>query len=159
MRFRSTLPIILVSSFAVSAQDGINIGTNRELMESISEKSFIAKRKAILKENLTLTAKEMSHFWPLYDSYLEELQRLREQRFLILGYLGENYDNMSDDDARTYIDTRLGLEESRNRLMRKWSKEFSKVLGARDLAKLIQIEFKIKAFVDAGIEEEIPLIR
>lgn len=125
----------------------------------VTEDRLLDQRRQLIHQSLKLDPQVAPKFWTIYDKYQNELTAIRNQRMKILGELGENYDNMSDADARKYVMNELDLEEDRARLAKRYVLEMSKVLSPRQLARYIQIEHKIKSFIDAGIEEEIPLIK
>ena len=125
----------------------------------LSEESLSAYRRKLVGDNLQLKPETAAGFWPLYDKFQKELDVLREKRHGILIKLGENFNNMSDADALEYIQGKLDLENEHARIYRRAILEMGKVLAPRDLARFVQIEGKISAFIEAGIEEEIPLLK
>ena len=120
---------------------------------------MMAYRRKLVSDKLQLKPESATKFWTIYDKYQKELELVRDKRHAILIKLGENFDNMSDDDAAEYVRAKLDLEESRARINRRAILDMGKVLKPRELARYVQIEAKIKAFIEAGIEEEIPLIQ
>ena len=115
-------------------------------------------RKRLISANLQLTPEEARKFWPLYDSFAAELAAWRDRRRHHIGLFGENYDNLSEEEARQFVEDGLTLEEQRQRMLRRHLKSVAEVLPAYKLALYSQIEFKIHAFVEAGIAEHIPLL-
>jgi hypothetical protein len=122
------------------------------------QKSLEQDRKRLISANLQLTPEEAGKFWPLYDRFAAELAAWRDQRRQRLGLFGENYDNLSDAEARQFVEDGLALEEQRQGMLRRHLKNVGEVLPAYKLALYSQIEFKIHAFVEAGIAEHIPLL-
>ncbi len=125
----------------------------------VAEDDMLDMRRKMVADTLQLDRSVAAKFWPLYDHYQSELASLRAARRDLLIYLGQNYDNMTDDEARRYIADKLGQEEARIRLDRHAFTEMGKVLTAHQLARLFQFESKVKAFIEAGIEEEVPLMQ
>ncbi|MFM8441873.1 MAG: hypothetical protein ACKN9W_00850 [Methylococcus sp.] len=124
-----------------------------------SDSSMMAYRRKLVSDKLQLKPESATKFWPIYDKYQKELELVRDKRHAILIKLGENFDNMSDADAAEYVRAKLDLEENRARINRRAILDMGRVLKPRELARYVQIEAKIKAFIEAGIEEEIPLIQ
>lgn len=116
-------------------------------------------RRRVIAENLTLTEAEAKRFWPLYERYERDLFALTEKRRALIGEFAENYDAMTDDMARKIMLDRVQLEIERGQLRRRYVPKFEKVLPVKKLARYYQIESKIRAAVEAGIAEEIPLIK
>jgi hypothetical protein len=149
-----TLSVLALYSFGVPA--AMAAGTPDP---PSADTRLATERRQLIGNTLKLPPDVARHFWPLYDRYQTDLDGIRTKRRAILGMLGENYDNMSDADARQYVMDRLDLEDERTRLTRRYVLAMAKVLSPRELARFLQIEGKIKAFIDAGIEEDIPLIK
>jgi hypothetical protein len=120
---------------------------------------FSRDRRRLVEESLPLTAAEAEKFWPLYEKLQKEITALTEKRRAVIAEFGENYDDMSDATARKLMIDRLELEEARCRLLKAYLPKFEKVLPVKKLARYFQIEGKITASVDAGIAEELPLIK
>lgn len=126
---------------------------------SESDNRMMAARKKIISESLELTPEEAKGFWPVYELYLQELTKLDDRRRNILSDYGENYDNVSDEDAERFLISRMKLRQDRYRIMMEFVPKFERVLPMKKLARYYHIELKIRSFIDAGIEEELPLIR
>ena len=124
-----------------------------------SDHRMMAARKKIISESLDLTPEEAKGFWPVYERYLQELTTLDDRRRNILSDYGENYDNVSDEDAERFLISRMKLRQDRYRIMMEFVPKFERVLPMKKLARYYHIELKIRSFIDAGIEEELPLIR
>lgn len=116
-------------------------------------------RQRLIAENLQLTDAEARRFWPLYEEYEKDLFALTEKRRATLAKFGENYESMTNAMAKEIMLERVKLEEDRLRLRRAYLPRFEKVVPVKKLARYIQIESKIRAAVDAGIAEELPLIK
>ncbi len=117
------------------------------------------ERKRIIADNLQLTPEEAQRFWPVYEEFERDLNVLTERRRAIIARFGENYDAMTDDMARQLLRDRLQLEESRAALRQRFLPRFERVLPIKKLARYYQIESKIYASVEAGIADELPLLK
>lgn len=120
---------------------------------------FHRNRKRLVEQSLPLTAAEAEKFWPLYERLQQDLAGLMEKRRAVIAEFGENYDDMSDAAAKKLMIDRLELQEARYRLLKAYLPRFEKVLPVKKLARYFQIEGKISASVEAGIAEELPLIK
>jgi hypothetical protein len=120
---------------------------------------FSRDRRRLVEDNLPLTPAEAARFWPLYERLQKDLAVLLEKRRALIAEFGENYDDMSDAAARKLMLDRLNLAEARYRLLREYLPRFEKILPVKKLARYFQIEGKIAASVEAGIAEELPLIK
>lgn len=120
---------------------------------------FVRDRKHLVAQSLPLTAAEAGKFWPLYERFQRDIVALTEKRRVFIAEFGENYDDMSEAAARKLTLDRLELGEARYRLLRAYLPRFEKVLPPTKLARYYQIEGKIAASVEAGIAEELPLVK
>ncbi|MGY6276332.1 hypothetical protein [Methylomonas sp. MgM2] len=120
---------------------------------------FNKERRRIIAENLQLSDTEAKSFWPIYDQLEHEIAAARNHRTRIISEFGENYDQMTDAEAKKLLLEYINLEEQRGRLWKIYFEKFEKVLPIKKLARYYQIENNIHAFVEAGIAEEIPLIK
>ncbi|MFO1417311.1 MAG: hypothetical protein U1E83_01440 [Methylotetracoccus sp.] len=151
------LAAVLFASAAAEDSPAEGQDLESDQVRALSER-YHRERRALIARNLTLTPEEARHFWPLYDRYERELQHLTLRRRALIGVFGENYDAMTDAMARKIMNERLDIEEERTRIRRLYIPRFEKVLPIRKLARYLQIEAKIRAAVEAGIAEELPLI-
>ena len=120
---------------------------------------FQRDRRQLIESNLQLTETEAARFWPVYERFQRELAKVTEKRRSIIAEFGENYDDMSDAMARKIMLDRIELEEIRYRLMKEFYPSFESALPIKKLARYYQIESKIHYSVEAGIAEELPLVK
>lgn len=145
---------LLLSGFILSWMDP----SYAEAPAPNAEAAAVARRN-LVEQSLKVAPDKADKFWPLYDQYQKELDQFRRARLELLSSMGENYDNMSESDATLIMEQRLKIERGRFELLERTIKEMSLILSKRELARFLQIELKIKAFIDAGIEEEIPILQ
>lgn len=125
----------------------------------IKEKELLAVRRDIVRDTLKLEDEIARQFWPLYDEYQEQLSELRAKRRELLTDLGQGVDGMSEEEAKEYVKDKLEYEEIRLNLGRAYFRKLSRFMNYRTLALYVQVETKIRVYIEAGIEESIPLIR
>jgi len=147
-----TLSFLIPLDVAFASSDEM-----KELEEA--DVKMLAEKKRIISDALVLTHSEAKNFWPVFDEYQKALDTLDDRRRAILIDYGENYDNLDDEDAKRFLMGRLKLRVDRYDLMKIYEPKFERVLPMRKLARYYHIELKIRSFIDAGIEEELPLIR
>jgi hypothetical protein len=123
------------------------------------EVELLEMRKAIVRDTLQLEPDIAKRFWPLYDDYQKQLVELRLKRRELLTDLGEGVDGMSEAEAKEYVKDKLEYEEQRLSIGRAYFKKLAEFMSYRSLATYLQVETKIKTYIEAGIEESIPLIR
>ncbi|SMF96873.1 hypothetical protein SAMN02949497_4287 [Methylomagnum ishizawai] len=144
----------LALAVSAGAEEGV---ADPELAQAAAR--FNQERRDLIASNLQLTPDEATRFWPLYERYQRAVGVLIERRRASIAEFGENYDEMSEAEAKKFIRDRIELTEQRFRLMKQYYLEFEHALPVKKLARYYQIESKIYFSVEAGIAEEIPLVK
>jgi hypothetical protein len=117
-----------------------------------------AKKIGIVAESLLLTDKESDGFWPIYKRYEGDLAKLQDARLQLIKDYTDNYDKMTDAQARAFSERAFALEEWRVRLRREYFNQFAKVLPGRTLARFFMVDRRIDLLVDLKIASEIPIV-
>ena len=115
-------------------------------------------RRNIVRVNMLLTETESARFWPLYDEYRAERQKIGDRRVrLITDFLAEQ-NSMSEDKARALANEDFAIQKDTGELRAKWYAKMSKVLSERTVARFFQIDEKLDAATDIALAANIPLI-
>ena len=120
-----------------------------------------ADKKLVVATNMELTESEAKGFWPIYDEYQKELQKINQR----LGKVLESYadDNrgksLTDDKAKKLIDEAVSIEQAEANIKSTFAPKLSKVLPVKKVARYLQIENKIRAVVRYDIAQGVPLVR
>jgi polyhydroxyalkanoate synthesis regulator phasin len=115
-------------------------------------------RRIIVRANMLLTESEGARFWPLYDEYRAERQKIGDRRVrLITDFLAEE-NSMSEDQARALANEDFAIEKDTGELKAKWYKKMTKVLSERTVARFFHIDGKLDAAADIARAANIPLI-
>jgi hypothetical protein len=115
-------------------------------------------RRDIVRANMLLTETESARFWPLYDEYRAERQKIGDRRVrLITDFLAEQ-NSMSEDEARTLANEDFAIGKDTSELKVKWYKKMTKTLSERTVARFFHIDEKLDALSDLALAANIPLI-
>jgi hypothetical protein len=115
-------------------------------------------RRNIVRANMLLTETESARFWPLYDEYRAERQKIGDRRVrLITDFLAEQ-NSMSEGEARTLANEDFAIAKDTSELKAKWYKKMTKVLSERTVARFFHIDEKLDAAADIALAANIPLI-
>ena len=112
----------------------------------------------IVKNALPLEGAKADAFWPVYRKYQLDLDKIGDKRVAMIKDYAAHYDSMTDAKAKTLATQALDLQTQRTNLLKTYYPQFTKVLGAIDAAKLIQVEHLIMAAIDLQLASEMPLI-
>jgi hypothetical protein len=115
-------------------------------------------RREIVKKNMLLTESESATFWPLYDEYRADRDKVGDRRVRLITDFAAHRDSMSEDEAERLTKEALSIEEDKISVKEDYVKKMSKVLSARTVARFFQIDAKLDTVVDAELAARIPLI-
>ena len=159
MRDRSRSVIVMGSLLAclaagvVAAQD-----KPADDMEILRE-NVRADKKVVVASVLDLTESEAKVFWPVYNAYQGDMVGHDDRRLKFLDTYAKAYDTMTDATATTLLAQYLALERDHVALLSAYVARFRKVLPARKVARLYQIESKVRALVNYELAREIPYLK
>lgn len=156
MRLAKTL-IVLVAALGMApafAQD-----KPADNMQILAEK-IRADKKFVVAANMQLTESEAKGFWPLYEAYQKDLQKLNERLVKTIGAYAEAYNKgpLPDATAKKLLGDALAIEEEEVKLKRSYVPKLEKALPAWKVARYMQIENKIRALVKYEIADRVPLV-
>jgi hypothetical protein len=115
-------------------------------------------RRDIVRANMLLTETESARFWPLYDEYRAERQKIGDRRVrLITDFLAQK-NSMTEDQARDLANESFAILKDTSELKTKWYKKMTKELSERTVARFFHIDEKLDAAADIALAANIPLI-
>lgn len=121
-----------------------------------------ADKKLLVASNMDLTDAEGKGFWPLYDAYQKELQKVNERIGKMIASYAEAYNQgkgtISNDTAKKLLHEAISIDEQEVKLKRANAEKVGKVLPAAKTARYIQIENKIRAVIKFELARQIPLV-
>lgn len=122
-------------------------------------KDIRSVRKQIIAANLTLTDDEAPKFWPVYEEYSGELQKITDLRLALIQEYAEDYETLSDDQADTLISRWLDADVSADQLRQKYAPIMRKVLSAKKAATFFQLERQISMTIEIHLTSRLPLMQ
>lgn len=134
--------------------------TSADNMQILREK-IKADKKLLVAMNMDLTESEAKGFWPIYDQYQKDLQRINQRIVTVLESYADDYraKSLTDAKAKKLIDEALAIERAEADLRSTYAPKLSKVLPVTKVARYLQIENKIRAVVKYDIASGVPLVR
>jgi len=129
----SLIAILLFTTLLSSAQNKRPVRENVEAMKI----GFITDR-------LDLSPEEAQKFWPIYNQYSSELDKMRKSRRENMKDARENMDEMTDAEAEKFIDDEILLRQEELDIQKKYHPQFKKVLSVKKVAKLYRSEEDFK---------------
>ena len=117
------------------------------------------KRKRLVEANMKLTPQEGEKFWPIYNSYRTEADKLSKKTLsIIIDYAGAyNTGAVSNDEATKLQKQVLELQDDKQDLKEKYVKRIAKEVSATRALRFLQIEDQLDAMALLEVTREIPL--
>ena len=147
------LTVFLVTPTESSAQQAVNqaFAEARSLVES--------EREQIIREELVLTGSEAASFWPLYQKYRSEIERVRHRQAVMISKYLKAYDDadLSEGLAKDMLDEHLSVKSDLLKLQKQYLRQFRKVLPEVKVARFYHLENKLDAEIDIALADLIPL--
>src|SRR5258708_614827 len=107
-----------------------------------------AERKKIVAANMPLNETEATKFWPLYDRYIGETIKVNDTRYALIKEYAQNYSNITDAQADSYIKRWVALDGDNTQLRLKYIPEFEKVISRKKTALFFQIDRRLSMMIE-----------
>jgi hypothetical protein len=127
-------------------------------MEALRD-AIKADKKAFIEQYMELTQAEGKEFWPYYNSYQFDLQKINDRLIKLIDDYAKSYKNLSDQDAVTMVNEYLAIERDQLKQKELYFRTLSKTLPAKKVARYLQLENKINAMVRFELAANIPLVK
>ena len=120
-----------------------------------------ADKKLLVAANMELTESEAQGFWPLYDQYQKDLQKINQRLANMLESYAADFQrkSLTDEKAKKLIAEAVAIEQAEAQLKNTYAPQLSKVLPVKKVARYLQIENKIRAVVKYDIASGMPLVQ
>ncbi len=129
----------IISSMVATGQDG-------EQRERIKDK-VKAQRVAYITQELELSETEAQKFWPVYNTYLSEIEQLRASLDL------KPRRDMSDKEAEDLMVAMLDGRSKEIEIQKKYIQKMKTAVPAKKIAMLFKVEREFKEKVISNIKE------
>ena len=126
--------------------------------DTVRQASRVDKR-GLVERNMQLTAEEAKAFWPIYDAYQKQLDRIvQRQNRALLDYINAE-PTMTDANAKRIAREILAGDADEQKLRERTFRQLSSKLPARKAVRYLQIENKIRAIDRYDIAGRMALVR
>jgi hypothetical protein len=139
---------------ATTMTDEQNTDANIQLLRQ----DIRSKRKQLVAANLPLTDTEATRFWPLYDRYIGETIKINDNRYAVIKEYAQSYQNMTDEQADSFIKRWLALDGDNTQLRLKYVPEFEKVISHKKTAMFFQIDRRVGMMIELQLASQVPLV-
>ena len=120
-----------------------------------------ADKKLVVAANIQLTEAEAKGFWPVYDAYQADLQKINQRLIGVIKNYADAWNKgpVSDETAKKLINEAIAIEDAEVKLKRSYVPKLEKVIPGMKVARYLQIENKIRAIGKYELAANIPLVQ
>ncbi len=120
-----------------------------------------ADKKLLVAANMELTESEAKNFWPIYDQYQKDLQKINQRILRLLEGYADDFraKSLTDEKAKRLINEAIAIEQAEADLKSGYAPKLGKVLPVKKVVRYLQIENKIRALVKYDIVSGVPLVQ
>jgi hypothetical protein len=160
---RRARAVVMIGAFLLSSV-GVGVGVAvaqdkpADTMDILREKARTDK-KLVVATALALTENEAKVFWPVYNAYQSDMVAHYDQVFKLIDDYAKVYASMTDEAATQLLGEFLSIQTNQIAILTAYASKFQKVLPAVKVARLYQIENKMRALVDYELARQIPLVK
>jgi len=116
-------------------------------------------RRGLVDRNMQLTPDEAKKFWPVYDAYQKDLDRIiQRQNRALLDYINAE-SSMTDANAQRIAKDYVAADLDEMKLREKTLKKVASALPPKKAVRFLQIENKIRTLQRYDIAEQMPLVK
>jgi hypothetical protein len=151
------LVVLVGIGFAVAprAADPASLEEQIQIVRSSTE----IERQSTLIRGAQLEDAELERFAPVYQDYRREVTAVNDKLLALLKSYADQYTTLTDAQAQALTRDSLALERDRVDLKIRYAKRFGKVLPARKVARVMQIENRMDLLQMIGAATTIPLAK
>ena len=120
-----------------------------------------ADKKLVVATNMELTESEAKGFWPIYEQYQKDLQKINQRIVSLVDSYADDFKSkkLTDDKAKKLIDEAMAIEQAEVNLKSTYAPKLGKALPVIKVARYLQIENKIRTVVKYDLAQGVPLVR
>ena len=142
-------PVVAVSS------DSAFVDQQMALMR----KDIRSIKKQIISANLNLTDGEATKFWPVYQRYSAEVEKINDTRTALIKEYSDDYGTLTDEQADSLIRRWLDTDIAASNLRQKYVPIFREVLPGKTAATFFQLDRRISTMIDLQVTSQLPLVQ
>lgn len=151
MKIKYYLPILLLTIIVFSqlhAQDDI---------QKIQDE-WGKDKKELVRLGMALSATDSVKFWPVYNQYEKERQKIGRERILILDDYAANYFGITNAKADELIQRIFKNDAALTKLQQTYYTKVKTALNAKEAAKFLHIESYINNTIRSELQGALPVI-
>ena len=127
----------------------------------ITHEKLKADKKLIVSKYMELTDSEAKKFWPVYEEYQKDLQKLNERLGSLLQSYATEYrsNSLSDEKAKQLLDEWIAIDNDDAKRRASYVPKVMKVLPPKKAARYLQIENEYRILLKYDLAVTVPLVQ
>ncbi len=148
---------VITLGFAVSAWSQDKPANNLE----ITHEKLKADKKLIVTKYMELTDAEAKKFWPVYEEYQKDLQKINERLLNMLQSYAADYrdKSLTDEKAKQLLDEWFAIDNDDAKRRAAYVPKVMKVLPPKKAARYLQIENEYRILLKYDLAVRVPLVQ
>ncbi len=168
MKIRTTIKgaIIAATLMLTAMSPGVWAQTKTSADKPANNKEIVheklkADKKLIVSKYMDLTESEAAKFWPVYEEYQKDLQKIHDRIGSLLKSYAAEYrsESFTDEKAKKLLDEWLTLEQDYAKQRKSYVPKVLKALPAKKSARYLQIENEYRMLLDYDLASTVPLVQ
>ena len=151
--FAAIVTIIATQAPRVWAQD-YSVDSDIQLLRADIRNDKVK----IMTDQMQLNDTEGKAFWPIYNDYQHDLDKLNDQKVTLIKEYAANYDNMTDKEVQSLADRSFALQKKRIDLRQQYFKKISKAVSPKSAARFVQVEDRVDLLLNLQMVSNIPML-
>jgi hypothetical protein len=143
----------------IAAADVINSDAILDQQFLVLRKDIRSARKQTIAVNLTLTDDEAPKFWPVYEQYADELEKITDIKLALIAEYAQEYGTLTDEEADSLVCRWLDTDTAIDQLRQKYVPILRKVLPGKKAATFFQLDRQMGMTVDIHLTSRLPLMQ
>ena len=117
-----------------------------------------ADKRSVVEKNMQLTPDEAKKFWPIYDAYQKDLEKIQQkQTRAILDFINTE-SSMTDANAKRIAREVMSADGDEQKLKERTARKLADALPAKKAVRFLQVENKIRLIQRYDIAEQMKLV-
>jgi hypothetical protein len=116
-----------------------------------------ADRQAVLTQSLQLTDQESKEFWPIYQQYRTDMDKVGDDMVKMVKEYASLYPNIPDDRAKDMLKELTSMQEKKLTTRTSFLRKSGRVLSPSKNLRLAQLENRMDLLVALKLASNIPL--
>ena len=114
--------------------------------------------KTIIIETMLFSEEEAAAFWPVFNVFIDNKNKLLDEDMKLLKDYAENFDTLDDAKIDELVNRAMKLDSERLKLRKSYYKSLGKILPKRKAGKLYQLDNQISTLLDFQIISQVPIL-